>query len=111
MGSWSAALRARPPAASATAAAELGIEELCDELAVAGGRNDDWPATRCCIPELPNVFIPMAFDGPPMPGRLGKLKIDDEPKRGLVSLKIPRAIAVAFGIPLSNGLVASIGPE
>ena len=87
MGSGSAALRARPPAASATAAAELGIDELCEELAVAGGRNDDCPATRggafAAPPPPPYGFMPMAFDGPPIPGRLGRLKIDEEPKRGL----------------------------
>ena len=104
--------RARPPAASATAAAELGIDELCEELAVAGGRNDDWPAIRGGKLEL----AAKGFDdvikpgGPPIPGRLGRLKIDVAPNIGL-SLKIPRAISVAFGIPLRSGLYDSIGPE
>lgn len=74
MGSPSAALRARPPAASATAAAELGIEELCEELAVAGGRNDGWPAILAGMLDDPNGFIPMELEGPPIPGRLGKLQ-------------------------------------
>ena len=105
------AFRASPPAASATAAAELGIDELCDELAVAGGRNEGWPAIRCGKLGMENGLKAMALDGPPMPGRLGRVKIDEEPNRGLVSLKMPRAIAVAFGIPVSSGLLPSRGPE
>jgi hypothetical protein len=65
-------------------------DELCEELAaVAGGRNDGWPAIRGGMLGSANGLPPMAFDGPPMPGRLGRVKMDEEPKRGLFSLKIP----------------------
>ena len=111
-------LLASPPAASATAAAELGIEELCEELAVAGGRNEDWPAIRGGKPPPP---CPLAYGfalmvselggGPPMPGRLGRLKMEDPPNIGLVLLKMPLAIWMAFGMPLRSGLAPSVGPE
>ena len=48
--------------------------------------------------------------GPPMPGRLGRLNMDDDPNIGL-SLKMPAAMRVAFGIPLRSGFDPSIGPE
>jgi hypothetical protein len=39
------------------------------------------------------------------------LNVEDDPNSGLVSFKFPRAMAVAFGIPLSSGFIASVGPE
>ncbi len=116
MGSRSVLL-ASPPAASATAAAELGIEELCEELAVAGGRNEDWPAIRggkpppCPLAYGFALIVSELGGGPPMPGRLGRLKMEELPNIGLVLLNTPLAIMVAFGMPLRSGLAPSVGPE
>ena len=107
------ALLASPPAASATSSLVLGIEDWLEDVAVAGGRKEVlwlvflWGKFPW---ELEKGFE-LGAVGIPIPGRLGRLKMELVPNMGLPSLNLPDAIKVAFGIPLSKGLADSRGPE